>query len=325
MAGSTLRMGIRPAFFVSIVKPFLLTAVLFAFIAGDASAQRRHGSSPLDTLGEEVSQAEGLEILNAFRRLGIAGDYRLSFTLEIRPRKEKTTTVSGLLLGTQSTYGPLSRIDIALEPADVTELGKLVPAKVKRLLLQNGIFANALEVNSWEGGEAGGARLIESAAFFEKIAGSDFTVFDLLMPFSFWQEFKYEGRTTMRSRPTHVFSLYPPSEDEELGKRISQVRIYLDEEFNALNRVEIFDASEELVKTISVVAFKIVDGQGVLSQVDVRNEETRDKTRFRVLDAAIGVEVPDWVFEPEGLGKNIYGTELAHLQAPESSDADVDQ
>ena len=282
----------------------------------DLSAQRRLGSSPLDTLGEEVSQAEGLEILNAFRRLGVAGEYRLNFRLEIRPRKEKTSTVAGLLLGTQTAFGPLTRVDIALQPAEVDQSGALVPAKVKRLLLQNGIFANALEANSWESEEEAG-RLIESAAFFQKIAGSDFTVFDLLMPFSFWQEFKYEGRTTMRSRPTHVFTLYPPGEDEALQERISRVRIYLDEEFNALNRVEIYDAEEELSKMITVIAFKIVDGQGVLSQVDVRNEETRDKTRFRVSDAAIGVEIPDWVFEPQGLNRNVYGTELAYLRAPE--------
>ncbi|MDQ8179964.1 outer membrane lipoprotein-sorting protein [Pelagicoccus sp. SDUM812005] len=300
---------------MSTAKGILGIALLLALTAGDLSAQRRHGSSPLDTLGEEVSQAEGLEILNTFRRLGIAGDFRLSFKLEVRPRKDKTRIVSGVLLGTQSQYGPLSRIDIALEPADVTERGNLVPAKVKRLLLQNGIFANALEMNSWEP-DREEARLIESDAFFEKLAGSDFTIFDLLMPFSFWQEFKYEGRTTMRSRPTHVFSLYPPEGDKALRERISRVKIYLDEEFNALNRVEIYDGSEELAKTITVVAFKIVDGQGVLSQVDVRNELTRDKTRFRVQDAAIGVDVPDWVFEPEGLERDIYGTELARLQAP---------
>lgn len=316
MAGSTLCMGISPAFFVSAAKRFAVALALLAIAIIDLNAQRRLGSSPLDTLGEEVSQADGLEILKTFRRLGIAGDYRLNFKLEIRPRKEKTRTVSGVLLGTQSEYGPLSRIDIALKPAEVTDLGALVPAEVKRLLLQNGIFANVVTVDSWQDKEAG-AQLVQTGDFFERIAGSDFTVFDLLMPFSFWQDFKYEGRTTMRSRPTHVFSLYPPDDDAALRERISRVRIFLDEEFNALNRVEIYDVEKELSKTIMVVAFKIVDGQGVLSQVDVRNEETRDKTRFRVTDAALGVDVPEWVFQQEGLEQDIYGTELAHLQAPD--------
>lgn len=311
-------MGKSPAFFVSVfnrwLTPLGVCVLVVSLLAAQAEAQRRLTPSPLDTLGEEVSQADGLEILNTFRRMGVAGDYRLSFQLRIMPRREKTTTVSGLLLGTQSAYGPLTRIDVALKPSDVTERGELVPAEVKRLLLQNGIFANALEANSWEGEETASS-LIESSEYFDGIAGSDFTVFDLLMPFTFWQEFRYEGRTTTRSRPTHVFSLYPPEEDEQMKEHVSSVRIYLDEEFHVLNRVEIFDAAEELSKTVSVVAFKIVDGQGVLSQVDVRNEKTRDKTRFKVLDAAIGVGVPEWVFELDGLSKNIYGTELSFLKA----------
>lgn len=316
MVGSTQDMGKSPAFFVSKFKSLRFSLAFFAliYLSLDASAQRRLTPSPLDTLGEEVSQSDGLEILNTFRRLGLAGDFRLNFQLRIMPRKEKTRVVSGLLLGTQASSGPLSRIDIALQPADVTDLGKLVPAEVQRLLLQNGIFANVVELISSQP-DGTEPQLVGSARYFDPIAGSDFTVFDLLMPFTFWQDFQYEGRTVTRSRPTHVFSLFPPKDDAGLKSRISRVRIFLDEEFNALNRVEIFDAEENLEKTISVVAFKIVDGQGVLSQVDVRNELTRDKTRFRVVDAAIGVELPDWVFEVEGLDQDIYGTELARVQS----------
>lgn len=310
-------MGLSPAFFMSRNIQFLLfVLILGSLFAGELAAQRRGSSSPLDTLGdEEVSQADGLTILNTFRRLGVAGEYRLNFQLRIMPRREKTRYISGVLLGTQSQYGPLTRIDIAIEPADVSDKGELIPAEVQRLLLQNGIFANVLEASSEGESEESSWEVIDSSRYFEPIAGSDFSVFDLLMPFSFWQEFLYEGRTTLRSRPVHVFTLYPPSDDEGLQERISKVRIYLDEEFSALNKVEVYNVEEKLSKTITVVAFKLVDGQAVLSQVDVRNEETRDKTRFRVLDAALGVDVPDWVFTPEGLEKNIYGTELANLPA----------
>ncbi|MBC2606217.1 outer membrane lipoprotein-sorting protein [Pelagicoccus albus] len=306
-------MGIRPAFFVPRIKRVLLLAGFGLFCLLELSAQRRLSDSPLDTLGEDVSQADGLEILNTFRSLGIAGDYRLGFELRIMPRRGDTVEVPGVLIGTQTEYGPLTRIDIALKQSDVTDQGKLIPAEVKRLLLQNGIFANAVSSNSWDE-SAELPKPVAAESYFEGIAGSDFTIFDLLMPFSFWQDFEYEGRTTKRSRPTHVFTLLPPQEAEGIRAHISKVRIYLDEEFNALNRVEIYDAEGELSKTLSVVAFKIVDGQGVLSQVDVRNEQTRDKTRFRVTDPALGVEVPEWVFDMEGLTRNVYGTPLSRVQ-----------
>ncbi len=307
-------MGKCPAFFMSAAKLFLVGSLLLAFAASDLSAQRRHGSSPLDTLGEDVSQADGLEILNTFRRLGIAGDFRLSFQLEVRKHREDTWRMPGVLLGTQTLYGPLSRVDLALEPADVTDKGELIPPKVERMLLQNGLFANALRSSGPEGTEA---RVVESSQYFESIAGSEITVFDLLMPFTFWQEFKYEGRVK-RGRPLQVFTLYPPKEDEALCKRVSRVRIFLDDEFNALNRAEIYNAAGDLTKDIRVGAFKIVDGQGLPSEIDVTNKLTKNKALFKVIDAAVGVGVPEWVFQPDGLSRNIYGTELARLQAPVS-------
>ncbi|MDQ8202878.1 outer membrane lipoprotein-sorting protein [Pelagicoccus sp. SDUM812003] len=298
---------IRPVF--ATLLALLLALQSFQF----AHAQRRHGSSPLDTLGEDVSQKDGFEVLSNFRRLGIAADYRLNFQLRLMPRGEKTTTVPGVMLGTMNQMGPLSRLDVAIEPAEVSERGELTPAVTRRLLLQNGIFANAMELAETEEGPVPVSVTAED--YFEPIAGSDFTVFDLLMPFSYWQEFRYEGRTTMKGRPCHAFSMFPPEGNEELKERVSKVRIYLDEEFYALIRVEIFDADEVKRKTISVVSFKVVDGQAVLSQVDVRDELSRDKTRFKVLDAAMGVELPSWVFQPEGLLQPVYGTQLATAAA----------
>jgi len=279
---------------------------------GDLFAQRRGSSSPLDSLGEEVSQAEGLEILGKFRRLGLSGDFRLSFQLKIMPWREKTRYVPGLILGTRSEFGPLSRVDVLLEPARLAEDAERAPALVHRLLLQNGLFANALESRAQEAWA-----LVDPGSYLEPIAGSDFAVFDLLMPFTYWQRFDYEGRTKLRGRPVHVFYLYPPKEDSEILRQVSKVRIYLDEEFSALNRVQVFDPDGELVRTMTIVAFRLVKGQAVLSQVDVRDERKRSRTRLRVLDAALDVEVPPWVFEPEGLLVDVFGTDLALLRAAE--------
>ena len=327
-------MGVRaPAFFLSEFfggrarwrKWALGACCLLAAVSLDA--QRRHGPSPLDTLGDAPSQERGFEILQKYRSLGVAGDYRLGFQLRVMPRREATRSLPGVLMGTQGEQGPVTRVDVVLTPSDVTETGELVPARLRRLLLQNGLFAKAWELEKAGEGEPQ-PKLIPSDQYFEPIANSDFTVFDLLMPFNYWQRFEYEGRTTFRGRPTHVFWLYPPEEDELMRQRVSGVRIFIDEEFFALIQVEIYAPEEEHVKTLSIVDFKKVEGQWILGQVDVRDEQTRDKTRFDVVDAYLDVEVPDWVFAPEGLLRPVYGTEVGltegAAEAVEGSDREED-
>ncbi len=300
-------MRIGPDFFL---RSFCWLALL-ALVASipHATAQRRHGSGPLDTLGENPSQKDGWEVLQKFRSLGIANDYALRFQLRIMPRREKTRTVPGVLYGTNSEQGPLTRIDVVLEEATIGDDAALVKARAHRLLLQNGIFASAVE--SLDSVDSGQPREIPVEERFRSIAGSNFTVFDLLMPFTYWQRFRYEGRTTFRGRPAHVFWMYPPKEDKALARHVSGVRIYLDEEFYALIQAEIFGADETLAKTLTIVDFKKVDEEWILSQVDVRDEKTRDKTRFKVIDAEMNVDLPPNLFSWQRLAENVYGADLA--------------
>lgn len=317
-------MGVGSAIIVSNVgkaaRRRLVSALLgFAFLlfVDPLEAQRRHGPSPLNTLGEDASQEVGWEVLKQFRSLGIAGDYRFRFQLQVMPRREKTRIVPGMLLGSMGPKGPVTRVDIALKPAEVGDAGNLEPAEVQRFLLQNGLFASAYQADSQTDGAP---KRVPSNKYFDPLAGSDFTVFDLLMPYTFWQRFHYEGRTTFRGRPTHVFWMYPPDEDKLMKEKVSGVRIFLDDEFHALIQAEVYNSEEVHAKTVTIVDFRKTDGQWILSQVDVRNELTRDKTRFKVTDAALDVDLPEWVFTPEGLERNVYGTELAMVPSEARAD-----
>lgn len=322
MAGSNQSM-MSPALFMS-ARRFRSTACLAALVWGaafvglpDGAAQRRHGPSPLDTLKEEADQTLGLNILSRYRSLGVLGEYRFRFKLKVMPRREKTQAYDGVLLGTAGETGPISRVDIATREASIDEKGNLVPAQLERLFLENGFFARAFE---WEKDSGGGVvSAIPSDRYFEPIVGSDFTVFDLLAPYTFWQRFYYEGRTTFRGRPSHVFWLYPPERDALMRSKVSGVRLYLDDEFSAPIQVEVYDEKEKHVKTITVVDFKKVEGQWILGAVDVRNEVTRDKTRFQVVDADMGIDVPAEIFTPGGLSEKVFGTELSVMGAAEAN------
>ena len=77
-----------------------------------------------------------------------------------------------------------------------------------------------------------------------------------------------------------------------------------DAQFNAPIQIELASA-RQVLKTTSLVDLKKVGERWIPRTFDVRNEVTRDKTRFTVTVAALGVEFTGSVFEPATLGDAI--------------------
>jgi len=291
MAGSKLTMRAFPAFLLSVFLLSLLGTELFG--------QRRIGnSSPLDTVGESPSQKLGWEILQKFRSLWQPSGYRYHFELKVMPRREKSRYVKGVMIGMTNARGVAIRFDIDLEEESADEEGKLLPALRERYLLQNGLDAYAMRLPSADGTPP---QLMSAAGLLEPIAGSDFTAFDLLAPYIYWQRFVYEGRATQRSRPVHIFEMYPPDDDDGLKKSISSVKLFIDNQFNGMIKAEIYGSNRELEKTLSLSEFRKVDGHWIFGAVEMRNETTRNKTRFRVTDAAVGLKWDKSFFSPQSL------------------------
>lgn len=291
MAGSIRSMRKMPA--------FLWLLVLGAFFVVSSQAQRRLShESPLDTVGKNPSQETGWEVLKAFRAMGWDGGYRWRIQLKIMPRRGKTRSLNGLMFGDRTENGPVSRIDVIERPADVDANGDLLEAESLRLLFQSGKGAFAMRKRS---GTPGPPELVDSARMMEAIAGSEFTLFDLMAPYVFWPHFKYEGRTTFRGSPTHLFWMYPPEEDSLLKEYVGGVRLYINDQFNVLVQTEVFDAAGEMAKTLYLVGFEKVDGQVIFKEMDARNEKTRDKTRLKIVDAEMGLRLPGSLFKAQSL------------------------
>ncbi len=291
MAGSTRSMRKIPAFFVA--------ACLAVFLTSSIHAQRRISeTSPLDTVGKNPSQEIGWEILKRFRSFGWDGGYHWRVQLKVMPRREKTWYLNGEIYGDRSDTGPISRIDIFEKPLDVDEKGNQVEKQVLRLLLQSGQNSYAMGKRT---GETGPPVVFDSEAALEPIAGSEFSLFDLLAPYVYWPKFRYEGRTTFRGSPTHLFWMYPPEEDRLLNERIGGVRIYINDQFNVLTQTEVFDKEESKLRTMYIIGVDKVDGQTIFRELDVRNEVTRDKTRLKILDAKMGLDLPASLFTAQSL------------------------
>lgn len=230
-------------------------------------------------------QAEGRRVLEEFRQLGLSGDYYLEFVLEILPRRGERTTVPGRLWGTRTHDGPLTRL--ALDPATGSDV---------RLLVRNGPDA---QVWRWTPGTGAAPMPLEDV--LDPLVGSHATPFDLQMPFIHWPEFVFEGATRIRGRIAHAFLLYPTEDFAAAHPNVGGVRIYLDLQFHALMQAVVLDNNEQPLRTLTVLDLKKVEDQWIVKSIDIRNDATRDKTRFRVTGASLGVDFSAGLFTPDAL------------------------
>jgi hypothetical protein len=84
----------------------------------------------------------------------------------------------------------------------------------------------------------------------------------------------------------------------QVHPEVSGVRAFLDTQFNALMQTERLGANGQVLTTFALGELKKIGEQWMLKSVDLRNETTRDKTRFLVTAAALNLEFAPALFEP---------------------------
>ena len=239
----------------------------------------------------EPDQAKGAEILAEFRNLGIAGDYYLQFELRVMPRRGDEVVYAGRLWGSRNETGPISRV--------VLEDGQ---GGVHRLLIQSG---SAPRIWNWRPGQTSPEVMPDSGVYRPLLAGTELTPFDLLMPYLYWEEFVFEGVSKVLGRAAHTFRLQAPAGDPADDGRLAAVRVQLDTQFRAMVQSELLDATGESYKSLTLRDLKKVGDQWMIKAIDLRNERTRDKTRFQVVRAAVGLDLSPTVFEAASLAEEI--------------------
>ncbi len=256
------------------------------FLAAIAGAQSRIRPEPRYAFTGAADQAEGRRILEEFRRLGLAGDYALDFSLRVMPRRGAERLVSGRLYGTRAETGPLTLVEFPVGTPGA-----------RRLLVQSGDPAAIWTVAA----DGADGVAVDADQLFAPLAGTDLTAFDLQMPFLYWPEFVFEGLVSVRGRPAHRFLSFPPEAIAKARPGLTGVRFYLDTQFSALVQAEELGADQTPIKTISVVDLKRTQDQWLVRTIDLRDEVSRNKTRFRVTAAALGLALPRLFFSPAHL------------------------
>lgn len=228
-----------------------------------------------------------------FRQRSLPTDMYWEFELNVMPRRGKTHTVPARLWIGHNDKGPIWRVE--LQPGE--------SGKNERLIVQNGpqsaLWRQRPDTTSGLHDQPAGDGL------FEPLAATDLTPFDLQMQFLYWDDYIYEGLARVRGRPAHVFLMYPGAEVSRLRPQLCGVRVYLDTQFHALVQAEQIGTNETLLKTITLLDLKKVDDQWIPKSIDVRDDTTRNKTRFVVLRAALRLDLLGGIFEPESLAEAV--------------------
>jgi len=227
--------------------------------------------------------AEVRQVLEQLRHQGVAGEYFLEFRLRVRPRRGDERIVDGRLWGARNADGPLTRVSVG----EGTE--------ERRLLVQNGPHSAAWR---WSAADGRVEQLGVDALFDPLVPDTDITAFDLQMPFLFWENYTYQGLDRFAGRPAYAIVLRPPAEFAAKHPGLTGVRVHLDSQYNALVQTELLGPGDAVTKTMSLVDLKKVGEQWIPRTFDLRDERTRDKTRFEVTAAALGLDFAPTVFEP---------------------------
>ncbi len=275
----------------SVVSFCAATGFFCACVCALSYAQERAGGDAPSRFMESIDQAEGVKRMAAFRSQRLDGDYCFRFELEHLPRRGKKITYSGTMWGSWNEEGPVTRIELkaSAQSQEVGAVNDLI-----ELIIQNGRAAKAW---SRHGGQ-GAFEMIEGDALFEPvIPGITYSAFDLQMPFVYWDAFTYEGPGRVQSRVVQQFLVKPPAGSAAITDGIHSVRIGLDDAYDALLRVEILDADEVELSRFTVESFKKVQGQYIVKKITLKDNASKDRTRFRVKEASVGLLLDRSMFD----------------------------
>ncbi|MGB0744655.1 MAG: hypothetical protein ACPGSB_09020 [Opitutales bacterium] len=267
-----------------------LLAVVGLFFALMPVAAQRPGGKEARHGMERIDSEEGARRLGEFRQQRLDGDYVFEFQLQHKPhRSSKTIRYDGIMWGTWNERGALTRFKILPDDENADSSNPLLD-----LIVQNGS-----EPSAWIRNMSSGLfELAEGDELFKPLLpGLVYSIYDLQMPFIYWDDFLYEGPSLVgASRVAQNFLMIPPEGSASAERGIKGVRIGLDDTYNALWRVVVIGEDEKELSRFAVESFKKVQEQYIVKRITITDVESKDRTTFNVADSSVGLRLDDDVF-----------------------------
>lgn len=276
--------------------PSLLAVAGLFFVSSSLIAQERLNGEQRSRFMDRIDPEEGARRLAEFRQQRLQGDYFFEFELEHKPRRSsRKIRYEGFMWGTWNASGPLTRIKI-FPNHDSSNASEELEMPVE-LIVQNG---QAPKV--WRRDDKGVFVLLEGASVFEPVLeGLLYSPFDLQMPFVYWDSYVYEGPSLIgASRVGQRFLMKPPEGSASESMGITGVRVSLDDTYNSLWRVEIFNGEDSIQSRFAVNGFQKLQDQYIVKRITLTNYPSKDSTTFEVEGAVLNLTLADELFDPNG-------------------------
>jgi hypothetical protein len=132
------------------------------------------------------------------------------------------------------------------------------------------------------------------------VEGINHSPFDLLMPFLNWP-YQYEKSGRVCGRPAHLYIFTPLPNSPFSQSSFSSVRLAIDDAYHAPLRIEHMDGEILPSRLFSLQSFKKVEDRWVVKTIDVKERDSKSKTRFELVSAAHGLDFHETTFEKSGL------------------------
>jgi len=279
-------------------RPFRLSVGILA--AGLACANLvfagpRHSADMSLLPPVPYNAADAAKHLEDIRHAWLQSDLSMTFDFIHRPRHAEETRYSGIGWTSTNSQGPVTRFQLAKAPANKTD-----KPEVWEWVLQNGPSPHVWVLAPG----ATTAREVPAEKWRDPLLpGMIYTPFDLMMPFLFWSDYKYEGTARPLHRGVDVYTMNPPPGEKAAG--LGPVKLFLDREYNALVKMQQLDAKGAVTIEFTLGGIAKVDDQWLFEDCQLENVLNHDYDKFVVKSVALKLKLDPALFDPANLGKPV--------------------